>query len=115
LHNLCQCLRLRGKEEELHEYQVKLDRLHADLSRLGQLAIEVQRAPHDPALRCEGGIIFLRTGEEQEGVRWLNMALREAPGYGPAHQALAEYYQRTGQAGLAARHSSLAQAAGPTR
>jgi uncharacterized protein HemY len=47
----------------------------ADLKRLGQLTKEVLRQPHDPALRCEVGILFLRNGEEQEGVRWLHLAI----------------------------------------
>jgi Tfp pilus assembly protein PilF len=55
-------------------------------------------------LRCEGGILFLNNGEEQEGVRWLRQALRLDPANRQAHEALADYYQRIGQPELAARH-----------
>jgi Flp pilus assembly protein TadD len=115
LHNLCQCLRLRGRDDELRDYQACFDRLDADLKRLAQVTNAVLKAPHDPALRCEAGVLFLRTGEEQEGVRWLNLALHEAPGYRPAHQALADYYQRTGRSDLAGRHRRLTEAAGQTQ
>jgi Tfp pilus assembly protein PilF len=112
LHNLCQCLRLTGKEDEAAEFQGRLDRIDADLKHLGQLTKDALKAPHDPAPRCEAGLIFLRCGEEQEGVRWLQMALHEAPAYQPAHQALADYYQRTGQSELAARHGRMAETTG---
>jgi Tfp pilus assembly protein PilF len=109
LHNLCQCLRQSGKDTDLREFQVQLDRADDELKRLGQLTKDALKAPHDPAPRCEVGLIFLRCGEEKEGVRWLNLALREAPAYPPAHQALADYYKRTGQADLAAQHARLAE------
>jgi tetratricopeptide (TPR) repeat protein len=109
LYNLCQCMRLSGHDAEVREYQARLDRLDTDLKRLGQLTKDALKDPRDPVPRYEAGLIFLRSGEEQEGVRWLNMALHEAPGYRPAHRALADYYQRTGQSELAARHSHLAE------
>jgi predicted Zn-dependent protease len=110
LYNLYNALRASGRDDEARDCRERLARLDADLSRLGQLTKTVLRTPRDPAPRCEAGIIFLRTGEEAEGVRWLHMALHEAPGYRPAHQALADHYQRTGRPELAARHRRLAEA-----
>lgn len=109
LYNLSRCLQQMGRDAEARDYQARFQRADADLKRLSQLTKEVLRQPHDPCLRCEAGILFLRNGEEQEGVRWLNLALREDPHFGPAHQALADYYQRSGQPELAARHRRLAQ------
>lgn len=110
LYNLSRCLQQSGHDAEAREYQARYDRADADLKSLGRLTKEVLRQPHDPALRCQVGMIFLRNGEEQEGVRWLRLALREAPDYGPAHQALADYYQRTGKPELAAHHRQAAEA-----
>ena len=104
LYNLSRCLQQSGRDAEAREYEARFDRADVDLKRLGQLTKDVLRQPHDPALRCQVGMIFLRNGQEQEGIRWLHLALREAPDYGPAHQALADFYQRTGKPELAARH-----------
>ncbi|HZY90544.1 MAG TPA: hypothetical protein VFE78_37325, partial [Gemmataceae bacterium] len=69
---------------------------------------DMQRAPHDAALHCEAGVISLRMGSVTEGVRWLKSALKENPRYGPAHEALALFYERTGDRALAGRHRALA-------
>jgi Tfp pilus assembly protein PilF len=74
----------------------------------------VLKSPRDPALRVEAAAIFLRSGEEQEGLRWLDMALHLDGGYRPAHQALADYFERHGQPERAAHHRRLARAQ-PTR
>jgi Flp pilus assembly protein TadD len=110
LYNFVQCLQQSGQDAEAREYQARFQRADADLKRLGQLTKAVLRQPHDPALRCEVAALFLRNGQEQEGVRWLHLALSEAPDYGPAHQALADYYQQAGKLELAAHHRELARA-----
>lgn len=108
LYNLCQCLESSGSEDEVRCYKQRFERADADLKRLGQLTKDVLREPQNPALRCEGGLIFLHNGEEEEGVRWLQHALHLDPGYRPAHEALADYYQRIGKTELAARQRRLA-------
>ena len=50
------------------------------------------------------GLIFLQTGQAKEGLRWLNSALQEDPGYRPTHQALMEYYESIGDEEQAAWH-----------
>jgi Tfp pilus assembly protein PilF len=109
LYNLSRCLQQCGPENEARACQLRFERADADLKRLGQLTKEVLREPRNPALRCEGGLLFLRAGEEEEGIRWLNQALRLDPGYRPAHAALADYYQGSGKSELAAHHRRLAE------
>jgi Tfp pilus assembly protein PilF len=107
-YNLFQCLRLRGRTGEASQCRATLERIDADLMRIDKVLREVLKAPYDASLRAEAGIIFLRNGEPQKGLRWLTMALEQNPSYRPAHQALTEYYNRTGQFALAARHHRLA-------
>jgi tetratricopeptide (TPR) repeat protein len=110
---LHQCLARQGKNVEAQQRKAQLDALEKDLKRIEEiLSKDMQRSPHDAALHYEAGMIALRTGAIAEGVRWLHSALREDPGHGPAHQALATYYQRTGNPALAARHRELARQAG---
>lgn len=111
-HNLYLCLRRLDKKAEAEEVRVRLDRLADDMKRLDHLLThEVQRAPNNPALRCEAGSIFLRNGQEQEGLRWLGLALQCDPQDGPTHQAFADYYRSKGQTERAAYHRRLANLA----
>jgi tetratricopeptide (TPR) repeat protein len=108
-YNLYQCLQQQGQTDEAGQYRLALKRIDADLKRIDLVLKEVLKAPYNPSLRSEAGVIFLRNGETQKGLRWLNMALEQDPWHRPAHEALANYYQRTGRPDLAARHLQLAQ------
>jgi Tfp pilus assembly protein PilF len=104
---LYDCLRLAGGEEA-RACGEKLQRLRADLERIDALTREVGKRPDEPGPRSELGVLFLRHGEEEKGVRWLTLALELDPGYVPAHQALAAYFERTGQPERAAYHRRFA-------
>ncbi len=106
-HNLSVALRQQGREEAATKEIARVEGIDLDLRRLDKISKAVLKSPNDPALRCEGAQLFLRNGEEQEGVRWLMFALRLDPGYPAAHQALAAYYRKNGQAELAERHERL--------
>jgi tetratricopeptide (TPR) repeat protein len=84
----------QGRAAEAKRYDGRVRRSDADLRRLDQLSKAVMQAPGDAALRCEMGLLFLRTGEEQEGLRWLSLALRLDPNCRAARQALAEHGRR---------------------
>jgi tetratricopeptide (TPR) repeat protein len=103
-YNLYQCLRQLGRTDEANQCRAALERIDTDLKRIETVLREVLKAPYDASLRSEAGVIFLRNGEPQKGLRWLTMALQQDPGYPPAHQALAEYYDHAGRPDLAARH-----------
>jgi tetratricopeptide (TPR) repeat protein len=111
-YNLYQCLLQRGQREDASRR--RLERIDADLKRIDLVLKEVLKAPYDPSLRYEAGVIFLRNGETEKGLRWLGMALQQDPWHRPAHETLASYYQGTGRLDLAARHRQLAQAGGPS-
>lgn len=88
-HSLSRCLLELGKREEAQTWSARADQLDADVRRLHQVCQEVLQRPNDAALRCEGGLLFLRNGEQAEGLRWLRLALRLDPECSAARQALA--------------------------
>jgi tetratricopeptide (TPR) repeat protein len=104
LYTLYQCLQARGKTEEAKEYKARLDETEAQLSRLADLTKRITAAPHDADLRCEAGRIFLKSGQDREGLRWLASALQENPRHAATHATLAAYYERHGRPDLAAQH-----------
>jgi predicted Zn-dependent protease len=104
---LYQCLHELGKQSEAEEFLAKFKRFEADLQRMQVLQRQIRETPHDAALLHEAGMIFLRTEKPEAGVRWLQSALQEDPNHVPTHQALAEYYERTGQPELAQKHRRM--------
>jgi predicted Zn-dependent protease len=108
-HLLFEALRQQGKDEEAHTQQECNGRLHDDLRRIGEiLNHEMSERPRDAALQCELGRLYLRYGKDKSGLRWLLSAVQADPHYRPAHQALADYYERTGDADAARRQRQIA-------
>jgi tetratricopeptide (TPR) repeat protein len=108
---LVRCLRGGSKEAEAQQEEQRLKRLEIDLRRVDEIAnVRMSQAPYDPALHCELGVIFLRNGFVEQGLHWLHSALQQDAGYTPAHQALAEYYQRVGDSEQADQHRRRAAA-----
>jgi tetratricopeptide (TPR) repeat protein len=103
-YTLYQCLEQQGKEAEARECLARLQKIEADLDRLAELTKQIPTDPRNADLRCEAGRIFLKNGQEEEGLRWLESALHEDPGHRPTHAALAEYYETHGRPDLAALH-----------
>ncbi len=113
-YQLLQCLRQRGKTAEVQAVRKHLSQIEEDLTRLRDIATrQMSRTPHDPSLHAELGAIFLRSGAQEEGLRWLHGALKLDPGHAAAHKALAAHYQQVGQLGRAASHRQLANPEAP--
>ena len=83
------CLLRLDRAAEARTFDARVKRLDADLARLSAVRGEVMDRPNDAALRCEGGLLFMRNGEREEGLRWLQLALRLDPKCEPARAALA--------------------------
>jgi tetratricopeptide (TPR) repeat protein len=107
-YDLYQCLKQQSKEKEAQESLSIFERLDADLKRIDWLTRQMQKTPYDPELYHEAGVLCLRNGSAEEGVRWLRLALRYDPRHRPSHQALADYFQSAGRLDLAAQHRQLA-------
>jgi predicted Zn-dependent protease len=87
-YGLSRCLLELDKREEAQAWSARAEQLDADLRRLHQVCQEVMQRPNDAALRCEGGLLFLRNGEQPEGLRWLRLALQLDPDCSAAREAL---------------------------
>ena len=113
VHAFCKCLQGRGKQDEAKGWLERLARIDTDLVRMNEVMHRIMLAPRDPKLCSEAGAILLRNGQEEAGLHWLNSALQEQPGCRPAHQALADYFERHGKPDPAAYHRRLAGPAAP--
>ncbi len=108
-YRLALCLRQRGKTKEADECLDRLRRVEKDRERLAELFREMAARPRDRALRREAGTLLLNNGQAQEGLRLLRTVLEEDAADRPTHAALADYYQRVGNRGLAELHRRQAQ------
>jgi Flp pilus assembly protein TadD len=99
-YSLALCLEQNGQQEEAQQQRRRLQQMEGDLSRFHSIVLrELAERPQDPALHCTLGQILLRAGQREEGLRWLQSALRLDPHYGPARQAVEEY-QKKGSSGF---------------
>lgn len=109
LHALMLCLRAQNKDNEADQLATHVEHLRADLRRLDQLIRDIGRQPNDARPRHEAGVIALRIGRTQEGLRWLEGALRAEGDHRPSHAALADYFQGKGESARAEHHRRLAE------
>jgi Flp pilus assembly protein TadD len=91
-YSLVLCLERSGQEEEARRQRRRLQQMEEDMARFNEIVTkEIAQRPTDPALHCTVGQLLLRTGQREEGIRWLQNALRLDPNYAPARQALTDY------------------------
>ena len=91
-YSLVLCLERSGQEEEARRQRRQLQQMEDDVARFHEIVTkEITQRPTDPALHCTVGQLLLRSGQREEGIRWLQNALRLDPNYTPARQALADY------------------------
>lgn len=98
-YSLILCLNQNGKEEEARNLQQRFEQLEEDLARFNDIVTkEIVQRPRDPALHCTLGQLLIRGGQREEGLRWLQSALRLDPNYAPARQAVQEYKKAQSEA-----------------
>jgi tetratricopeptide (TPR) repeat protein len=104
-YQLFLCLAGNGNSEEAQKMQARLKQLEDDFQRAQDISrMKLRQKPHDPNLYYELGVIALRMGARESGLRWLQHALKEDPDHEPTHKALMEHYLGAGDFGLAAKH-----------
>jgi tetratricopeptide (TPR) repeat protein len=97
-------LRKLDQIEEASRYDRKLADLRSAIARLEALRKQVRMEPDKVDLRFEAATLFAKLDREEEAERWLLIVLRLDPRHAAAHSALAEYYQKKGDARRAAIH-----------
>jgi tetratricopeptide (TPR) repeat protein len=114
LHVLAECQRTLGRPDEAAETQKRYDASRALLTQADNLLKgEMEHPSVGPKVPHEIGTLLLRIGQEGVALDWLYRALERDPHYRPAHEALAEYYEKKGDREKAATHRrQLAAAAG---
>src|SRR5262249_25914133 len=83
-------LRALGREDEARDYEAKWRKRRELMTQLGELEKTAAKEPNNVAVRHEAGIIALKLGQENIGLRWLTAALKLDPRHRPTHQVLAD-------------------------
>jgi tetratricopeptide (TPR) repeat protein len=104
LRLLCRCFDAEHKDEEARRCSGRLRDREAAVVRVDRRILQANRNPQDVALRYEIALELMRLGRERDGLAALFLVLEQQPRHGPAHAALADYLERTGQPARAARH-----------
>ena len=103
-YTLARALRAVGRMGEAESHLRTYAQLEPSRARLEAANRNVRRQPQDADARYELGLLLLKHESRGEGVAWLHSVLPYEPGHAGAHQALAEYYDKIGDAELARRH-----------
>jgi len=85
---LARCLQGQGKVKEAAPIEARVKEIDVDMARLAVIRGELLKKPMDANLRCEGGKLFIKHCEREEGTRWLQLALRLDPQCAEAREAL---------------------------
>ncbi|HKB37292.1 MAG TPA: tetratricopeptide repeat protein, partial [Gemmataceae bacterium] len=102
---LHRALKAAGKDEEALSQGRRAGKLKERLDRLSEIStFKLTDRPHDPALHCEMGKLYLEMGHKEMAERWLSSALAQDPRYRPAHAALADLYDARGDKETADEH-----------
>jgi tetratricopeptide (TPR) repeat protein len=109
LYQLTLVLRGQGKDTEADRLTTRLEQVRRDQARLRELVRAMARAPDEAGPRHEAGVVALRLGRYDDGVRWLLSALRARGDHRPTHAALAGHFERLGDP-RAEHHRQLARA-----
>jgi tetratricopeptide (TPR) repeat protein len=105
---LARCLEAEARETEAQLCRDRLRQILADLQVIHDLIEKSKHTPDDAALRYQIGVRLQERGEEADAASWFFAALGEDPHYVPAHVALANYFEHTGQHFRAAWHRRAA-------
>jgi tetratricopeptide (TPR) repeat protein len=103
-HLLCRCLDEEHKTEEARRCRDELREREAEVLRVERLTLRASRGTPTPDQRFEIAAGLMRLGRDQDAVATLVSVLEQDPQHRAAHEALADYFERTGQPGRATRH-----------
>lgn len=102
---LYQALQQAGYATEATEQLKRSETVKQQSTQLADLRTRrLAERPLDPALYTEMGSLLVKTGNTEQGLRWLDVALSLDPGFRPAHEALALHFEKVGNTERAAFH-----------
>jgi len=102
---LVTALKFQRRDREAAETLARYEKDKALVDRANKLLqSEAQKPTRDANPAFEIGSLLLQIGQQQQGLHWLNEALARNPDHQPTHKALADYYEKTGDAEQAASH-----------
>jgi tetratricopeptide (TPR) repeat protein len=90
LNNLAIALGQCGRTEEAKTYLDRYEAAKKDLAEMIATTKAVAKDPRNPDLRYKAGMLLLRNGHTEGGLRWIQSALAENPAHEPSRKALAE-------------------------
>jgi tetratricopeptide (TPR) repeat protein len=108
---MARALQEAQKNDAAAQFWERIGRAEEALLRVDGLLDEIREDPTQPGPRYELGVLLLKHTSREDGVGWLQSALRLAPRHAGAHRALAAYYAECGDEELARQHRQLADAA----
>jgi tetratricopeptide (TPR) repeat protein len=88
---LALCLEQHGNKADAKKYRAKAEALKEQMTKFQALSEQIARVQRDPDLRCQIGELLLEIGNEVEGLRWLESALRDDPQHERTRQVLEEH------------------------
>jgi tetratricopeptide (TPR) repeat protein len=99
-YQLLLCLKRLHRDAEIPKQRARLAQCEKDQKRLIKITTEeLNASPHNPALHCELGEIYLRLKMTRRGLHWLLSAVRIDEHYRRAHRRLRDYYESLGPEG----------------
>lgn len=105
--SLCQCLEAMQQTEEAGRCRAELRQREAEFLGMQRMTLRANRELQNVELRYRTAMEQIRLGREADGVAALFFVVDQNPRYAPAHASLADYFDRIGQPGRAARHRRL--------
>src|SRR5262249_41690094 len=88
---LYQCLQQEGKESEAVECLAQYRHIETDLLHLKKLQAEIKASPQNVDLNYEAGVLCLKYGMSEQGLRLLENVLRKDPKHQGAREAVVNY------------------------
>ncbi len=103
-YSYSQALKLAGNPDQAKKELEHATRLRKERDQIIQLRYIVLKNPSDLDTRFQIAKWMMDHGREDEGLKWTKEILRANPRHAQTHGALADYYSKHGQPGLANFH-----------
>jgi tetratricopeptide (TPR) repeat protein len=104
-YTLARALKECGRVAEAEPLFAFVAESRPQLNQLLTLEQQLRREPEDLELRMKIASVTAKYVSRRDAIRWYETLLHIAPGYAPAHEALADLYRLTGDVKLAEYHA----------